>query len=118
MSKLKDIVPPLELCNRIPAGEFGESALVWREETPAFVCGASGAVDPKPMWFVVPRKRSQYGVSTAPTLAEILAELPDFTVVLDGDGVWRIFDSEFHEKANSPATAALRLWLKLEGIDE
>ena len=29
MSKLEDIVPPLELCKRIPAGAFEDSALVW-----------------------------------------------------------------------------------------
>lgn len=31
MSELKDIVPPLELCKQIPAGEFEKSVLVWRE---------------------------------------------------------------------------------------
>ena len=31
MSKLESIVPPLELCKQIPAGEFEDSALVWRE---------------------------------------------------------------------------------------
>ena len=29
MSKLESIVPPLELCKQIPAGEFEDSALVW-----------------------------------------------------------------------------------------
>lgn len=29
MSNLKSIVPPLELCKRIPAGEFEDSAMVW-----------------------------------------------------------------------------------------
>lgn len=29
MSKLEDIVPPLELCKRIPAGAFEDSVLVW-----------------------------------------------------------------------------------------
>ena len=29
MSELKDIVPPLELCKLIPAGEFEKSVLVW-----------------------------------------------------------------------------------------
>lgn len=31
MNKLENIVPPLELCKFIPAGEFEESALVWRD---------------------------------------------------------------------------------------
>lgn len=29
MSNLKNIVPPLELCKQIPAGEFEDSALAW-----------------------------------------------------------------------------------------
>ena len=29
MSKLEDLVPSLELCKRIPAGAFADSALVW-----------------------------------------------------------------------------------------
>lgn len=29
MSNLESIVPPLELCKKIPAGEFEDSALVW-----------------------------------------------------------------------------------------
>lgn len=29
MSNLKNIVPPVELCKQIPAGEFGDSALTW-----------------------------------------------------------------------------------------
>lgn len=31
MSKLESIVPPLELCKQIPAGEFEDSVLVWRD---------------------------------------------------------------------------------------
>ena len=27
--RLEDLVPPLELCKKIPAGEFADSALVW-----------------------------------------------------------------------------------------
>ena len=29
MSNLENLVPPLELCKQIPAGEFEDSALVW-----------------------------------------------------------------------------------------
>lgn len=31
MRNLESIVPPLKLCKQIPAGEFEESVLVWRE---------------------------------------------------------------------------------------
>lgn len=30
MSNLKSIVPPLELCKQIPAGEFEGSVFAWR----------------------------------------------------------------------------------------
>lgn len=30
MSNLKSIVPPLELCKQIPAGEFEDSVFAWR----------------------------------------------------------------------------------------
>lgn len=36
MSNLKSIVPPLELCKRIPAGEFEDSALVWKKSEKYF----------------------------------------------------------------------------------
>ena len=31
MSDLKQLVPPPELCKKIPDGEFADSALVWME---------------------------------------------------------------------------------------
>lgn len=31
MSNFESIVPPLELCRMIPAGEFEDSVLTWRE---------------------------------------------------------------------------------------
>ena len=31
MNNLESIVPPLELCRMIPAGEFEDSVLMWRE---------------------------------------------------------------------------------------
>lgn len=37
MSKLEDLVPPINLCRMIPKGEFGDSVLVWHEmSTPAW----------------------------------------------------------------------------------
>lgn len=32
MSKLEELVPPLNLCKLIPQGEFEDSAFVWRED--------------------------------------------------------------------------------------
>lgn len=33
MSKLESLVPPLELCKLIPAGEFADSAFIWDKTT-------------------------------------------------------------------------------------
>lgn len=67
MSKLESIVPPVELCKRIPAGEFEDTALVW--------CRVRGedVVCPREHWVGV------FGMSPvpAPTLEEILDALDD-----------------------------------------
>ena len=85
MSKLESIVPPLELCKLIPAGEFEDSVLVWRDHSclgyyvsERFAGETSdcrgeqkfdyaGNVDLVIMKATLP----------APTLAEILAKLPE-----------------------------------------
>ena len=60
--KLEEIVPPLDLCKKIPEGCFAESALVWITD---FVGG-------KPI--AEPRRYAPYDhiAAPAPTLAEIL----------------------------------------------
>lgn len=129
MSKLEDIVPPLELCRRIPAGRFEESALAWGRDVN------------EGEFFVYPREDIIDIVSPAPTLAEILAKLP---AAINGVGVLELalddraennagryvicynrygMDSALEETTqlesdNNPATAALRLWLWLKGIEK
>jgi hypothetical protein len=113
---LENLVPPLELCKRIPAGHFEDSALVWEKNI-----GLDGTVyEPR----INTRKASlvQNILYHAPTLAEII-------VALDKAGYWcptcfyrrgiwhidcedrTIMDAEDKE---NPATAALKLWLELE----
>ena len=132
MSKLEDIVPPLELCKHIPAGEFEDSALVW----------LYWAKDESSFGNVVPRiLKDQFssilpGLGAvlkaevpAPTLAEILDELGNKTVCLYAgihyevsvcirecdsgtkEHQWR----QYGEADRNPAAAALRLWLKVKG---
>ena len=63
---VEDLVPPLELCQQIPAGEFADSAFVWTQE-----CGEKE-------WFVGHREDldcrknvvNAPPVYPAPTLAE------------------------------------------------
>lgn len=129
MSKLEDIVPPLELCKQIPAGEFEDSVLVWDIH-------GHGKFD---KWHVEKRvnrsvRFGDYGVMSpphadipAPTLAEILTELPftdgsNRTPICCGRWVddlsmwvvgYRNIDELRETNKNNPAAAALRLWLRV-----
>lgn len=135
MSKLESIVPPLELCKQIPAGEFEDSALVWRDcscrgyyVSERFAGEASdcrgeqkfdyaGNVAPVIMKATLP----------APALAEILAKLPftdgsNRTPICCGRWVddlsmwvvgYRNIDELRETDKNNPAAAALRLWLRI-----
>lgn len=118
MSKLEDIVPPLELCKQIPAGVFEESALVW---------DIHGKFD---KWHVEKRvnrsvRFGEYGVMSpphadipAPTLAEILAKLPEgvqmrMRTARNRERHFQIYHYSYETWTNLPAAAALRLWLRV-----
>lgn len=114
MNNLESIVPPLELCKKIPAGKFEDSALVWEEDSCVF-----GKLPPH----VISRKENTYHtiLAPAPTLAEILAALPACTCYRLGK-TWTValcndtLDNGI--KSRRAATAALRLWLEVEGRSE
>lgn len=110
MSNLTDLVPPLELCKLIPAGEFQDSAFAWWQITPLVE------------WQVV--VRSTLTTIPAPTLEEILEELRknQEDVFLKWSetayNAWFVNaythnkeDYQAHNK--SGATAALKVYLKL-----
>ena len=127
----EDLVPPLELCKKIPQGEFADSIFIWvngMDNEPKVIC--------RP-W----DKKST--AAPAPTSDEILDKCKDITGVLNPTleyqaGEW-IADCAFdrtgklseeffedddfknidviEERFDTPATAALKLWLKLKGID-
>jgi len=105
MSKLEDLVPPLDLCKRIPEGAFAESALVW--------------VSDYENWYVVERDVADPDIAIpAPTLEEILTDLIVFCdePVCFWQGGWYVQASRYngaqeeYDMTNS-ATAALKLWL-------
>lgn len=125
MSKLESLVPPLELCKLIPAGEFEDSALVWLNINYVTI-----------PWKVVARNISNYKMERnkkkipAPTLQEIMEELcelsPYAIKLCKSFGEWSIESCIAVEKgerlisadsSKNLATAALRLWLKLKGIE-
>ena len=137
MSELKDIVPPLELCKRIPAGAFEDSALVWECYERFFrgidIIGQSDRVtfrnDDQNNTVSRCSSTKYY---PAPTLAEILAKLPftdgsNRTPIccgrwVDDLSIWvvgyRNIDELRKTDKNNPAAAALRLWLKVKGDDD
>ena len=102
MSKLESIVPPVELCKQIPAGEFEDSALVFR---PYRMKGDE---------VVCLREEfdgfDEYRIVPAPTLEEILDEIGkvenwDTATITRPIGVnTRIVDT------------ALKRWFKVKGV--
>lgn len=108
---LETIVPPLSDCQRIPQGAFTDSALGWRKTK-----------EHKERFDVFPRECgecSQYSATSevypAPTLEEIMAEIPGVCTVKASNSCIKHddIDEVFHDK--NLATAALRLWLRVKG---
>lgn len=129
--KLKDLVPPLELCKMIPDGEFEDSALM---------CEATLGMASRRVLDIriIPRQKitnnpyvdrklgREYYIYPAPTLEEILQELVNLSAyrinVCKSWGEWHIdcCDNERlieKDSVKNITTAALKLWLKLKGIE-
>lgn len=111
MSNLTDLVPPLELCRKIPAGEFADSAFVWINTA---LKGMTVYVNSK---LVKDNLAEKY---PAPTLQEIMAELTElqdaFRVEFeDGRTMWMVADSGYEDNA---ATAALKAYFREKGIED
>ena len=121
---LESIVPPPELCAKIPDGTFAESSLIW------FIWKRNGELS----GYVVPREmKDQFANALpmllavlhkelpAPTLAEImdnlLLETNDCEPTLLWQGGWHIqCAGEEGYDMTSAATAALRLWLEVNSV--
>lgn len=115
MSNLTDLVPPLDLCKKIPEGEFADSAFAYFYDAN----GANITLDKREgdaIW-------KDEVAAPAPTLQEIMAELPSTTVCGKEHhsdwyvSHWRIGCVTDTERKGA-ATAALKLWLKLKGIED
>ena len=127
MSNLTDLVPPLELCQKIPPGEFQDSALahISRE-------GEWGHAIMTPVRWKVYKKCGWFEIYPAPTLQEIMVEIDNlggwcptayrlqnqWTVDYQEDKEDGMNDIVEQTDPDNPATAALKLWLKLKGIEE
>ena len=138
MSQLQDLVPPLELCKLIPDGEFHNSAFQWQEGYGTLKNAEyyAGVIERTPL------EARGYKHQPAPFTDEILDACKDIPGVLNPTlwyqaGAWiadcaydrteklseEFFtDEDFSKldiitgKGETPATAALKLWLKLKGI--
>ena len=123
INMFKDIVPPFEMCVQIPSEKFIDSVFVW-----VFEYGK---------WEIQPRAHfvdKKDGIYPAPTLQEIIAELTPgedgcgeltqfgkdkhgwfMMTSFEGndDGYGSGFETYEEKDRDNPATAALKLWLKL-----
>ena len=134
MSNLKDLVPPLELCKMIPAGEFGDTALMCEAEL--------GMASRQVLNIrIIPHQRitnnpyvdrklgREYYIYPASTLQEIMEVLPHddayndlligYSGKVDKLTGWHIYyngDRHRHCYDQSAVTAALKLWLKVKGV--
>lgn len=114
--RIEDLVPPMKLCKQIPKGKFADSALVWRGTnhlwwdyyTMPRECGNCRELDPGEI------------IAPAPTLAEIIEELPKYVEYRWYNGKFcpchpKYDPEDFSDK--NPATAALKLWLEVNKPD-
>ena len=122
MSNLESIVPPLELCKKIPEGEFRVSVLVWKERIGNFRDARVKIREPEDISYKVESVEVNY--FPAPTLEEIRRELRNLSVVTHENRLIvsckidpETWASETVKSDEHGTDAALRLWLKLKGIE-
>lgn len=122
MSKLEKIVPSLRLCKKIPTGEFKDSVLVWKERR-SFSCDDLVKIrEPEDISYKVESAEVNY--FPAPTLEEIRWELRNLSVSAYENTIvasCKIDPESWITETVLPdehdADAALRLWLKLNGVE-
>lgn len=114
MRSLETIVASLELCKLIPAGEFEDTALVWRyDRICGFICLVPGHPDE------TARLRNDGMIYPAPTAEEIMEKLDTPSLWHRGTGRWYCMCKEhvMVEAGENTSDAALRLWLRVKGIE-
>ena len=126
---LEKLVADRELCERIPAGEFLDTAFCWHyTEVAGFVCRTSGCEQISGKQWMLERSTSgkivryrQRGdqIFPAPTLEEIIRKIRlDLLCGIEHHGDFYVTNRHIGCFEDERATtAALKLWLKLKGID-
>ena len=130
---LENLVPPVELCKKIPAGEFADSALSWLDISKELAM--FGIADENTFCVrerdILEKFAYSHERCPAPTLAEIIVEIDNlggwcptayrlqncWTVDYQEDNEDGMNDVVEQRDLDNPATAALKLWLKLKGIE-
>lgn len=128
---LKELVPPVELCQKIPPAFFEDSAFCWHySEVFGFVCRTYGCeqIQDK-QWQIISNHRNKIRIRRshgeeiypAPTLQEILSAMPHCTCRHSHLG-WTLASVYVNNNMplfpENPAAAALELWLKLSDTSE
>lgn len=109
---LEILVPSLKLCQQIPKGAFEDSALVW------WGACVYPRIYPDGVRYGHPWHKR--GITPAPTLAEIMADLKEFQPAIVAFWLTRVevqcWGDQIEEAKNAKSTtAALKLWLKMKG---
>lgn len=109
MSALERIVPPLELCKQIPAGEFRDSVLVWKERIGNSRDALVKIREPEDISYKVESVEVNY--FPAPTMDEILEAIGEIEN-WDTMTMTRITGGK-----QSLTTNTLKRWFKMKGIE-
>lgn len=145
--KRNNLVPPLRMCKLIPAGEFNKSVFVWQVTVWEKLDDDGNVIESGKMLAVIDRdatgekhkvpktakerlellqcfqavnKTIYYteAIYPAPTLPEIITELEELEMWKSNIADEYTIDSEFLQYTDeNPTTAALKVRLKLKGIE-
>lgn len=127
MSKLESLVPPLDLCKKIPAGEFEDAAVAWiHADVVGFIRRTSGCeqvagkewqmIRSNASRVIRARKRGEE-IYPAPMLEEIMEKFQFCRVYKKTANFYVAVKEQERVPSLSGATAALKLWLKLKGVE-
>jgi hypothetical protein len=124
---IEKLVPPLEMCEKIPEDEFLDTAFCWHyTEVAGFACGTSGCRQISGKQWQLERSTSgkivryrQRGevIFPAPVLEEVMAAMPYCRVYKKTAGMFIAVHEKTRVNHMDGATAALKLWLKLKGVE-